>query len=135
VKTFAPLFSTLVNSSVWSESKEVRLLWITMLATKDKNGLVETTIPGLSRAAVLTIEECEAALAILESPDPYSRTPDNNGRRVRRVADGWLVLNHVKYRDMMQSMRNESRKEYKRQWAAMKRKAKKAAQPPTEINK
>ena len=132
MKTYAPLFSTLIDSSVWGESKEVRILWITMLAKKDKNGLVESTLPGLARAAVLTLEECEGALAILESPDPHSRTPDNKGIRVRQVLDGWLVLNHAKYRDMMQSMRNESRREYKRQWMEMKRKAKKAVRQTSD---
>jgi hypothetical protein len=38
MNNWTPLWSTIIDSSVWGESKEVKILWITMLAKKDKNG-------------------------------------------------------------------------------------------------
>lgn len=97
---FVKLYSSITSSSVWSESKEVRVLWITMLAEAGPDGVVAASVPGIARFANLTVEECEAALVVLEAPDKHSRTKDDEGRRIRPVDGGWLVLNHQKYRDM-----------------------------------
>jgi hypothetical protein len=40
-----------------------------------------------------------AALQKLASPDPHSRTPDYEGRRLVRVAGGFIIINYMKYRD------------------------------------
>lgn len=114
MKTWTPLFNTIVDSSVWGESKDVKILWITMLAKKDSNGFVEGSLPGLARAAVLTPSECEKAMKVLESPDRYSTSPENDGRRVSKVDGGWMVLNHAKYRDEIERIRLERRREYNR---------------------
>jgi hypothetical protein len=53
-------------------------------------------------------------------PDPHSRTPEHEGRRVAKVEGGWLILNHKKYRDMMSL---EHRREYKRLKSAEYRKS------------
>jgi hypothetical protein len=69
-----------------------------MLAMKDAKGVVEGSIPGLAKAAGITLPECENGLQRLLSPDPYSRTKDNEGRRIAEVDGGWLILNHEKHR-------------------------------------
>jgi hypothetical protein len=70
-----------------------------MLALKDQHGYIPASLPGLANAARVAIEDCEKALAILEAPDKYSRSTDFDGRRIEKVDGGWLVLNHLKYRD------------------------------------
>jgi hypothetical protein len=110
---YSKLFSEIVTSSIWSEDDKTRIVWITMLALKDKDGFVAAAIPGLANAARVTVEECEKAITKLESPDKYSRSVDNEGRRVKRVDGGWMVLNHLKYRD---KRNDEERREYQRQW-------------------
>lgn len=95
---FAKLDSGIIHSSVWAQSKETRILWVTMLAMKDQNGFVWAALPGLARAANITLEECVDALKILEAPDPYSRTKSHDGIRVQSVEGGWFVINHEKYR-------------------------------------
>lgn len=131
MKTWTPLWSSIVDSSVWGESKEVKILWITMLAKKDRNGFVEASVPGLARAAVLTLPECEKALKVLESPDPHSRSKAHHGKRVERVEGGWKVLNHLPYRDEMSA---QYRREYQRQKQAEYRRKKKAPLPGEGIN-
>lgn len=98
---FTKLFGSIVNSTIWREDKETKIVWITMLAMADKDGVVETSFPGLADAARVSLEECRAALDKLASPDEYSRTKDHEGRRVREVDGGWLILNHAKYRHKM----------------------------------
>lgn len=102
LENWSPLFSSILDSSVWCPDKDVRLLWITMLAKKDADGVVMAALPGLARAAIMSVEECGKALVVLESPDPHSRTSAFEGRRVEKVEGGWKVLNHEKYRDYVQ---------------------------------
>jgi len=112
---YSKLFSEIVTSSIWSEDDKTRIVWITMLALKDSRGFVPAALPGLANAARVSVARCEAAVAILESPDKHSRTPDNDGRRIKKVDGGWMVLNHDKYRD---KRADEERKEYQRKWQA-----------------
>lgn len=128
---WTPLFSNIVDSSVWSESKDVKILWITFLAKKDKNGFVPASIPGMARAAGLTVNECQEALRVLESPDPMSSSPQHEGRRIKRVDHGWIILNHFVYRDMvskakLQDYNRQKQAEY-RERVRMKKEALKEA--------
>jgi hypothetical protein len=99
--SWAPLFSTIIDSSVWRESKETRLVWITILAKKDRNGYVRAALWALARDAGVTEEECAEAVRVLESPDPDSQSKVEDGRRIRRVDGGWEVINHFVYREMI----------------------------------
>ncbi len=96
---YTKLFGSIVGSTVWREALPTKVVWITMLAMSDEDGVVEGSIPGLAHLAGVTIDECEEALRILEGPDKYSRTPDHEGRRVEVIDGGWLILNRAKYRD------------------------------------
>ncbi|MCJ7823954.1 MAG: hypothetical protein MUP44_03575, partial [Anaerolineales bacterium] len=106
---YTKLFGTIVGSTIWREPKETKILWITMLAMSDKDGHVDAAIPGLANFAGLTIPETEASLQTLLSPDHYSRTKTAEGRRVEEIPGGWKLINHAKYRDMMNA---DSRREY-----------------------
>lgn len=127
---YTKLFQSILDSTIWQESNETRLLWITMLAMSDKNGEVQAAIPGLAKRAGITIQECEDGLATLLSPDPYSRTPDHEGRRIEVISGGWSLLNHAKYRELMSY---EERKEYNRRKQAESR-AKKANGASKDVN-
>jgi hypothetical protein len=96
---WTPLFESIINSSVWRESKETRLVWITILAKKDRNGFVRSALWALARDAGVSEVECAKAVKVLESPDKDSACRDNAGRRIQPVDGGWLVLNHDLWRD------------------------------------
>lgn len=115
---YTKLFSTLTTSTIWSESLATRVVWITMLAMSNKDGEVSASVPGLARVANVTMAECESALAVFLSPDPYSRTPAHEGRRIETIPGGWRLLNHAKYRAKLGA---EERREYKRKWQAEQR--------------
>jgi hypothetical protein len=95
---FSKLDSGITLSSVWSEPYHVRIVWITFLALKNKEGYVRASFSGIQRAANVTVDECIEAIMVLESPDSDSRTPDYEGRRIEKIEGGWIVLNHEKYR-------------------------------------
>lgn len=116
--SFTPLWSSIVMSSIWMTSKETKILWITMLAMKDRNGFVTGVPSALARTAGLTPEECNKALLELSSPDPESSSPENEGRRIRAVPGGWHVLNHDKYQKQMSDTFRRSRKAV---WESVKR--------------
>jgi hypothetical protein len=98
--SYTKLFSHIVTSTIWREPKEVKILWITMLALSNKHGEVMASIPGLADMARLTLEETEIALQVLEAPDKYSRTPDHEGRRLFTIEGGWHIVNYRKHRRM-----------------------------------
>lgn len=96
--SFTKLSSGILASTVWQEPNSTRIVWITMLALADRNGHVMASIPGLAHLARVTIAEAEAALQTFYAPDAYSRTLDNEGRRIEAIKGGWRLLNHGAYR-------------------------------------
>jgi hypothetical protein len=75
-----------------------------MMALADKDGIVDASVPGLADVARVTVDECRSAREDLRAPDPDSRTKDFEGRRIRDVDGGWLLLNHRKYRDLLSDL-------------------------------
>jgi len=71
-----------------------------MLAIANKHGEIQASIPGLARVAAVSVEDCERAINRFMSPDKYSRTPDDEGRRIEKIEGGWVLINHSKYRAM-----------------------------------
>lgn len=115
---FTKIFESLLDSTVWQESKETRLVWVTMLLMKNRLHIVEASVPGLAKRAGVTIEECEGALSRFRAPDPYSRTKDFEGRRIEDVPGGWKILNGEVYKRRLSP---EDRREYQRIWQANRR--------------
>lgn len=59
----------------------------------------------------MSLEEAKAALDKFLNPDPYSRSTEHEGRRIRVTDGGWVILNYPKYRTKFST---EDRREYKR---------------------
>lgn len=99
-ESYTKLFNSIVTSTVWTEDSDTKVVWITMLALADRHGEVQGSAPGIARLAGVTLEACTKALEKFLSPDPHSRTPDFEGRRIEKVDGGWSLLNHGKYMRM-----------------------------------
>lgn len=110
---YAKLFSSITESSLWSEPKEVRLLFVSMLARADSIGFIESSVTGLARLANLSIQETEKSLEALSGPDPYSKNPANEGRRIVKVPGGWCLVNYEEYRDRRD---DRDRRDYMREY-------------------
>jgi len=107
--SWTPLFSSILDSSVWETSKETRIVWIALLAKKDRNGFVRGTPKRLADHAGVTLEECKEALRVLSEPDLNSHFQEHEGRRIQEVPGGWVVLSHMYYRDMISKASQRSK--------------------------
>lgn len=97
--TWTPLWSKIVDSSIWCEPDTVRIVFITMLALKDSDHVVRHSAFQLGQRAKKTEDEVLKALKVLSSPDKKRLEPQPyDGRRIQRVEDGWLMLNGEEYR-------------------------------------
>lgn len=116
---YTKLFNSILASTIWREGDKVRIVWITLLAMADKNGVAEGSVPGLADFARVSIEDVERALEALQAPDKYSRTKEHEGRRIKAIEGGWLLLNHSKYRAKMNAdERRAYNREKQREWRA-----------------
>jgi len=106
---FTKLVPEIIQSSIWNESSDIRIVWITMLAVKDKDGYVRGDAATLARLANVPKEVAVEALEKFQAPDEGSHTPDNDGRRVVKSDGGWIILNHHLYR-------SKDRSEYMRKY-------------------
>lgn len=106
---YTKLFQDIVTSTIWREPDTTRIVWVTMLALADRDGVVSASVPGLAAMANVSMEATVAALQTLSSPDQWSRSKENEGRRIQESDSGWKILNHAKYRDKMSA---EDRRKY-----------------------
>ena len=127
---YTKLFGSILDSTIWRESDKIRILWITMLAMAGRDGVVESSTPGLADRSRLSREDVDAGLEALMSPDADSRTREHEGRRIEAVDGGWLILNHGKYRAKLSL---EERREYQRLWQRESRAKKKASKTKGQV--
>ncbi len=128
---YVKLFSSLLDSTVWYTPPAVKVVWVTMLAMADRDGIVEASVPGLANRAGVTREEVETALFTFLSPDPDSRTKEHEGRRIEVIDGGWKLLNYEKYRDKW-SLEEKREKDAERQRRKRERDASKKVTPVTK---
>lgn len=110
---FTKLFHSITTSSIWNEDDKTRLVWVTMLALCDPDGVVRASIGGLAHASRVSKEDCQRAIDLLLSPDTDSRSEQFEGRRIEKVDGGFYVLNYLKYRECRDE---KDRKEYMREY-------------------
>lgn len=98
---FAKVFEQIFDSSI-AEDYLVRLVFEDLLTLADVNGVVDKTPEALSRRTNVPIDIITRAIKVLEAPDPESRRPDEDGRRIKRLDEhrtwGWFIVNYEYYR-------------------------------------
>lgn len=120
---WAPLWSVIVDSSLWEEPDYVVKVFLTMMALKDSQHIYRGSAFNLKKRAHKTEQEVLDAWKILSSPDkrrlekqPYE------GRRIEAVDGGWLLLNGEKYRELVQIEMKRERDRKSQAAARLKRK-------------
>jgi len=120
---YGKLFEQMYDGTL-SDNWQALITFQQMIILCDDAGVVDLTAQAISRRTGIPIEHIEAGLEKLESEDPNSRTPDENGRRIIRLDDhrpwGWRIVNHKKYRQMASY---EDKKKADRERIAAKREA------------
>lgn len=113
--TYVKLDTDTLDSSLWAESAETRCVWFALMLMAGPDGVVRSTAPGISRRANVPLKSTRAALELFERPDPDSRTPDADGRRIVRVDGGYLLVNYVKYRTKDHTAAERKRRQRERE--------------------
>lgn len=66
-----------------------------------RNGTVDMTRQAISRRLNIPLDKLNPAIDRLEAPDPHSRDPESEGRRLERMDPhrdwGWRIVNFSKY--------------------------------------
>src|SRR3990167_6045172 len=100
---FGKVFASLYQGSLRGQAHEI-LVFTNMIACADREGFVDKHPRAIAEECGITIEEVRAAIVNLEAPDPESRTPDQDGRRLLKIDVhrpwGWKLTNYLKYRDL-----------------------------------
>jgi hypothetical protein len=128
MSNFVMLWNKTLDSSIWMESNETRILWFTMLMMKDKDGVVLASRIGLANRARLKPEECEVSLKVLTSPDKNDTSGVQGGERLKIIPGGWQIINHdaYKYADLEKRALWAEQKALQRARASIKKTAKKS---------
>lgn len=70
----------------------------------DADGIVDMTPKAIAARTGIPLRIIKKGLTLLEAPDPHSRTPDQEGRRIELIDAhrpwGWHLVNHEKYQHM-----------------------------------
>ncbi len=124
---YSPLWSQIVDSSLWCEPDFVVKVFLTMIAKKDMDDIVRGNAFNISQWSKKTEAEVLEAIKVLSSPDTRRvEKQEFDGRRIEKVPEGYKVLMGAHYRKMMSTA---GRREYNRIWAAEKRKKTKKPTP------
>lgn len=111
-KIFAQIYDgTLCTNGPW----EALVTFQQLLILADQHGVVDLTASAISRRTTIPLAIIEKGIAALLRPDPESRTPTEDGKRIVPLsidrAWGWCIVNYGHYRKLK---REEDRREYHR---------------------
>ncbi len=97
---YVKLFSSIYQGTLRGNAHGL-LVFTNLLAHADQDGVVDIHPRAIAEEVGLTQDEVRAALHMLESPDPESRSPADEGRRISRIDEhrswGWEIVNYAKY--------------------------------------
>lgn len=113
-KVFVQIYDgTLCTKGPW----EALVTFQQFLVLADPEGNVDMTAEAISRRTTIPLQIIEKGIKALAKPDPESRTPTEEGRRLIPLSDGrnwgWKIVNYKYYRELK---REEDRREYHRNY-------------------
>jgi hypothetical protein len=120
---YGKLFGSMYDGTLTSKGPWQALVTLQqMIILADRDGVVDMTASAISRRTSIPLDIIETGIAALMEPDPDSRTPDEDGRRIVLLEShrdwGWHLVNHAKYQAIRTA---EERREYMRQAQARSR--------------
>jgi len=98
---YAKVFRSLWTGTLYGRS-DPQHVFIFLLCHCDRKGFVDIAPQAIAGATGLPLDRVQAALLELEAPDPLSRSPALEGRRLERTDGerpwGWRIVNYEPYR-------------------------------------
>lgn len=123
---YTPVFGDIFTGSLYGRWPAAAV-WASLLPLMDKNGHLDMSLQAISGMTGWPMNLLEQGIQQLMEPDPYSRTPGHDGRRLIPIDPerpwGWIAVNHGKYREkarkqMHQAEATASGKDAERKQAA-----------------
>lgn len=100
---YTPLFDSALDGTLFGKWPHTGI-WTCLLSQMDKRGIIDKH-PNLLAAKIgVPVDLLLSCISDFMQPDPGSRTPDHEGRRLELLEPGkrdwgWRVLNHQLYRE------------------------------------
>ncbi len=118
-KLFSQMYDgTLATTGPW----QALVTFQQLVILADQRGHVDMTAEAVARRTTIPLEVIQTGIQALQEPDPDSRSPDENGRRIVPIDPdrswGWRIVNHAHYRKIRSE---EERREYHREYARRRR--------------
>lgn len=100
---YTPVFDSVFHGTLCGRWPTLPV-WLTILPMADKNGHIDMSFAAMAALTGWPIDLLRQAIKELSEPDPESRSPENDGRRLELIDPetrgwGWRVINHSKYRE------------------------------------
>jgi hypothetical protein len=126
---YGKLFSQMYDGTLATKGPWQALVTFQQLVIlADQDGIVDMTPEAIVRRTTVPLKIIQEGLRHLQEPDPESRTPDEEGRRITLLSEsrawGWRIVNHGHYRKLRNG---EERREYHRKYYRDKRKPQRAS--------
>lgn len=117
---YGKIFESMYDGSLCGEWEAI-VTFQQMIVLADEFGIIDMTPKAISKRTSVPIEIIKKGIFVLESPDPDSRTPGNNGKRIKKINPerkwGWEIVNYEIYRKMYSRIdRRKYMKEYMRKY-------------------
>jgi hypothetical protein len=100
---YGKIFSSIYEGTLYGQW-EALVTFQQFIVLCDADGIVDMTPPAIAARTSIPLEIITKGISILEKVDPYSRTPEQEGRRIELIDAhrpwGWHIVNHQKYQHM-----------------------------------
>jgi hypothetical protein len=120
---YGKLFAQMYDGTLGTEGPwQALVTFQQFIILADREGVVDMTQEAIARRTTIPPDIIQIGIEALEKPDPHSRSPDEEGRRIIRLSDdrawGWRVVNYDHYRKIRSQ---EDRREYMRNYQRKRR--------------
>lgn len=100
---YGKLFASMYDGTLYGQWQAIVTLQ-QMVILADEDGIVDITPPALAAKTSIPLEIIDKGIEQLSEPDRYSRSSDEDGRRIVLVDQdrpwGWRIVNYRHYRDL-----------------------------------
>lgn len=116
---YGKIFDSIYEGTLYGQW-EALVTFQQMIVLCDADGMIDMTPQAIAARTSIPLKIIRKGLAILEAPDPYSRTPDQDGKRLELIDAhkpwGWHIVNHEKYMRMQDAdtVREQTRERVRR---------------------
>jgi hypothetical protein len=114
---YTPVFDTVFQGTLCGKYPDLPV-WLVLLALQQRGGIIDAHPSYIATISGLPQADIELAIKRFCEPDPASRTPDNDGRRLEPLEGagfGWRVINHRKYQEKARLSARTARETAERQ--------------------